>query len=111
MKYKTALAALFTAESIPLFNDLESTLVSVGVARDLVKAGLINLAASACYEPEHPVKTAQVFDEASSAELINTNTPLRFLVKFVVGDYWIFFDPIDCQRVATLNTRSMKLWV
>ncbi len=110
MKYKGAVAALFAAEDVPLFNELGSAVVSVAVARDLLKAELIEPDATLRFEPAHPVRTTQVFDEASCSELINTNTPLGHVVKFVIGKYWVFFDPVNAARVATYDADRAVLW-
>ena len=116
MKFRDTLVHLLNAVTnleggeVPLFNEYESVLVSIAIRCDLVNAGLINPDASLCYEEKHPINTTQVFDEASTAELINTYGSLGHVVKVVIGDYWVFFDPVGRTRLATLNTHSMKLW-
>jgi hypothetical protein len=117
MNFRNALLQLLNPPTnpeeaeLPLLNEDGGVLVSIDVARALFSAGLINQDASMCYEARHPIKTTQVFDEATAVELIDTNCPLGHVVKFAVGDYWVLFDAPRRLRVATYNTRSMKLWV
>lgn len=94
-------------------------------SRDLVEnqlreAGVIADDCWSKYEHtfDHPLKTAQVFSEFRRLEYLTipatglfSDDAVETLVKFTIGDYWVFFDPRHNQRVLTWNTKSMQIWV
>ena len=94
-------------------------------SRELVENRLrcVGIIADDCWSKyehtfDHPLKTSQVFSEFKNMEYVTiagtglfSDDAVETLIRFTIGNYWVFFDPIDCQRVLTWNTKSMQVWV